>query len=225
MKTSENINELAGALAKAQAEIKNAKFDAKNPHFKSKYATLASVRDAITPALTKHGLAIAHATSLEGNGMLVVNSRLMHTSGQWIEAAWPIIGDTNKPQAMMSAYTYAKRANDAALTNIASEEDDDANEAQEHGQMDPDMRNMTGDPRAKGYKTNGTTPGAVAAQNTNAAYASLTNEIRAATSLDALKEWKRLRAKEINALPTDWIDHLAEEYERQKDELSARVPA
>ena len=224
MRTSEQINELAAALAKAQLKIKNATLNKINPHFKSKYADLAAVRDAVTGPLAEQGLSITQMTG-ESEGKLVVYTRLLHSSGQWIESAYPIINDTNKPQAMGSALTYARRYSIAALCNIASEEDDDGNEAQEHGRKDPDMRNMTGDPQAKGYKSNGTTPGAVKAQGTNAVYTTLTQEIRAATSLDALKEWKKLRAKEINSLPPDWIDHLADEYERQKDELGARVPA
>lgn len=224
MRTSDSINEIAAALAKAQAEIKNAAFNRTNPHFKSKYADLASVRDAVTPALAKNGIAVVQMTG-EAEGRMIVSTRLIHASGQWLESCYPIINDTNKPQAMGSALSYARRYSLSAITNIASEEDDDANEAQEHGRKDPDMRNMTGDPSAKGYKSNGNTPGAVKAQNTNAAYESLTREIRAATSLEALKEWKDLRKREINSLPPDWIDHLADEYERQKDDLSAKVAA
>ena len=56
MKTSDTINELAGALAKAQAIMGNAHMDKTNPHFKSRYATLASVRDAITPPVRAFGL-------------------------------------------------------------------------------------------------------------------------------------------------------------------------
>jgi hypothetical protein len=224
MKTSDSINELAAALAKAQLKIKNATLNKINPHFRSKYADLAAVRDAVTGPLAEQGLSITQMTG-ESEGKLVVYTRLLHSSGQWIESAYPIINDTNKPQAMGSALTYARRYSIAALCNIASEEDDDGNEAQEHGRKDPDMRNMTGDPSAKGYKANGTTPGAVKAQATNALYTRLTQEIRAATNLEALKEWKKLQAKEINSLPPDWIDHLADEYERQKDELGARVPA
>lgn len=227
MRTSEQINELAAALAKAQAEIKNATLNKTNPHFKSRYADLAAVRDAVTAPLAKQGLALIQATTMDdsGQGPLFVVTRLIHGSGQWLESIYPIIADTNKPQAMGSALTYARRYSISALCNIASEDDDDGESAQEHGRKDPDMRNMTGDPQAKGYKSNGNTPGAVKAQNTNAAYTVLTQEIRAATSLDALKEWKKLRAKEINSLPPDWIDHLADEYERQKDELGAKVPA
>jgi hypothetical protein len=51
---SEQINELVTALAKAQAEMQNAPYNQTNPAFKSKYADLASIRDATIPSLTKH---------------------------------------------------------------------------------------------------------------------------------------------------------------------------
>jgi hypothetical protein len=132
VKTSEQINELAGALAKAQGEMKNAAFDKVNPHFKNKYATLAAIRDAITPTLTKNGISVIQPTVM-GEGVLVVTTRLMHSSGQWIESEYPIINDTNKPQAMGSALTYARRYSLAAICGIASDEDDDANAAEANG--------------------------------------------------------------------------------------------
>ena len=53
---SESLKELATALAKAQGEIKGALKDSANPFFKSKYADLSSVVDAIKVAFSKHGL-------------------------------------------------------------------------------------------------------------------------------------------------------------------------
>jgi len=55
MKKSENICDLAFALAKAQSEMQNPQFDSKNPHFKSSYASLASVRNAVVPVLARNG--------------------------------------------------------------------------------------------------------------------------------------------------------------------------
>lgn len=49
--TSELINEISSALSKAQSEIKNAVFNRTNPHFKSRYADLASIRDAVARPL------------------------------------------------------------------------------------------------------------------------------------------------------------------------------
>ena len=56
MRTSETINELAAALAAAQGEMQNAAMSAENPHFKSRYADLAAIRNATIPALSKNGL-------------------------------------------------------------------------------------------------------------------------------------------------------------------------
>jgi hypothetical protein len=128
MRTSENIDQLATALASAQSEMKNAKLNKVNPHFKSKYADLAEIRDTVTPALSKHGLAMVHGLDPSDNGIHVV-SRLLHKSGQWIESRFPIAYD--KPQVMASGVTYGRRYNSSALTNISADDDDDANAANE----------------------------------------------------------------------------------------------
>ena len=102
MRTSEQINELAAALAKAQAEMKNATLNKINPHFKSKYADLAMIRDTVTPALAKNSIAVSQGIDTLDSGIVVV-TRLLHSSGQWIESRIPIAYD--KPQAMGSAIT------------------------------------------------------------------------------------------------------------------------
>lgn len=126
MKTSDSIKELATAFAKAQAALKNAPFDKMNPHFKSKYATLVSVRDVLVPTLSANGLSVIQGASVM-DGQSVVTTRLMHTSGEWIESAYPF--QVDKPQQMASAMTYARRISLAAICGIASEEDDDGNAA------------------------------------------------------------------------------------------------
>jgi hypothetical protein len=124
---SEQINELVTALAKAQAEMDNAPMLSENPHFRSKYADLASIRNATIPHLAKHGLALFQVTEMNGNGLLLV-TRLGHTSGQEIKSVYPI-PYSDKPHVMGSALTYAKRYSWAAICGIAAEEDDDANAA------------------------------------------------------------------------------------------------
>jgi hypothetical protein len=126
---SEQINELATALAKAQAEMGNAAFNRVNPAFKSKYADLASIRDATMPALTKHGLSLFQVTELNATEMLLI-TRLAHTSGQWLQSVYPITVN-ERPHIMGSALTYARRYSWAAICGVAAEEDDDANAAQE----------------------------------------------------------------------------------------------
>lgn len=126
MTTSDQVNEIAAALAKAQAQMKNAVLNKVNPHFKSKYADLAGIRDAVTPALTAHGIAVVQTLDVSVEERYFVRTRLMHASGQWIESLCPIIG-MGDMQKMGSAVTYARRYSLSAICGIAADEDDDAN--------------------------------------------------------------------------------------------------
>ena len=122
------FDKIAAALAKAQSEMLNAQMNKINPHFKSRYADLASIREATLPALNKNGLAVAQFTKMHGD-LLVLHTRLIHTSGQFIEGEYPLPMALDKPQVMGSAYTYAKRYSWAAICAVSAEEDDDANAA------------------------------------------------------------------------------------------------
>lgn len=125
MKTSENINELAVALNKAQSEFMVAKKDAKNPFFKSKYATLNSVYEAVAPALLSNGFTIIQPI-VDNN----VETTLVHASGQFITSSCPIVcAKQNDPQAMGSAITYARRYSLASLLGVMTDEDDDGEKA------------------------------------------------------------------------------------------------
>lgn len=127
MTHSEQINELAAALAKAQGQIEGAKKDSINPHFKNRYADLASVWDACREALTTNGLSVVQsAENCEaGYG---VTTMLLHTSGQWIRGTLYLKPAKDDPQGAGSALTYARRYALAAMVGIAPE-DDDANAA------------------------------------------------------------------------------------------------
>lgn len=117
---SDDVSELAKALVEVQKIVGNAEKDAKNPFFKSNYATLKSVLEATRQPLADNGLAITQ-TMLEDKLVTV----LMHTSGQWIRSILnlnPI--KANDPQSMGSAITYARRYALAAIVNITQEDDD-----------------------------------------------------------------------------------------------------
>lgn len=124
MNQSESLDALSKALAAAQGEMKNAVLNRVNPHFKNRYADLAAIRDAVIPALSKHGVAVTQFTDFR-DGTSVLVTRLMHESGQWIEGAYPLTQQTN-PQAMGSQLTYARRYNLSAIAGISADEDDDA---------------------------------------------------------------------------------------------------
>lgn len=125
MKTSETIDALSKALAAAQGEMENATLNRVNPHFRSKYADLAAIRDAVIPALSKNGLSVTQATGFDEAGNLRLYTRLTHESGQWIESVFPLKANDN-PQAMGSQLTYARRYTLSAISGISADEDDDA---------------------------------------------------------------------------------------------------
>lgn len=209
MRTSENIDQLAKALAAAQSEMKNAKLNKVNPHFKSRYADLAEIRDTVTPALSKQGIAVSHGLDAIDSGLVVV-TRLIHASGQWLESRFPIAYD--KPQTMGSAITYGRRYNLSAIANIAADDDDDANSANEKPASAPVMTAANG------------TSGASKAAN-RGTYETMVKAIRNAPTVKALADWYKANVNEIDKLPPDWLDELRVEYADRKSELEKALAA
>ncbi len=119
----EPCKELIAALIKAQSEMKPAALNKINPHFQSKYADLASIREATVGPLNDNGLAICQGTRMNG-GDIVLWTRLLHTSGQLIESEYPIPLDA--PQKMGISITYARRYCWSAMCGMVADEDQDA---------------------------------------------------------------------------------------------------
>jgi hypothetical protein len=123
MKQSESINELATALSAAQAEMGGAVKDSANPFFKSKYADLTSVVKAIKEPFANHGLSYTQFPCA-ADGCVGVTTRLMHSSGQWLESEYMLPMVKNDPQAAGSAITYARRYALQAMAGIPTADDD-----------------------------------------------------------------------------------------------------
>jgi hypothetical protein len=123
MNASPQINELAAALAKAQAAIKGAVKDSANPFFKSKYADLASVWDACRKPLTDNGLSVAQFPKLQ-DGLVVLTTMLMHASGQFLSDDLNAEPKDTSPQGIGSTITYLRRYALAAVAGVAPEDDD-----------------------------------------------------------------------------------------------------
>lgn len=128
---SDQINELACALSKAQGEMRAASKDGLNPHRKSKYATLDSIWDACREPLSKNGLSISQLISQEGESVSLV-TMLMHSSGQWIQSTIPVTAGKVGPQEIGAALTYMRRYSLAAIAGVTVDEDDDGEEAQKN---------------------------------------------------------------------------------------------
>ena len=121
---SENLNEISAALAKAQGEIRGAVKDASNPHFRSQYATLASVWEACRDALSKNGIAVVQSPTSDEAGNIAVETILTHSSGQWISGAVGCKPGKADAQGVGSVITYLRRYSLAAMVGVAPEDDD-----------------------------------------------------------------------------------------------------
>ena len=198
---SPDIDKLTTALAKAQAEMENAPLNKVNPHFKSKYADLAAIRDATLPVLTKHGLSISQTTRLDGEQFVLVTF-LAHASGQYITSVYPL-PFSDKPQVMGSAITYARRYSWASMCGVTAEEDDDANAAQEGA------KNGTRKPSAQ-LKRESVWPGFEA-------------DLRDVQSVVGLAKLEKHYAEAAKDWPAAWQTQASEAIEKRRDELTASV--
>ncbi len=123
---------LFAALAKAQAKIRNASKDSKNPHFNSKYADLASVAEACREALTENGICVLQDPSTDGNQVRCVTT-LGHASGESFESRpLAMVPRDLSPQSVGSCVTYLRRYQLASVVGVAPD-DDDGNAAQNGG--------------------------------------------------------------------------------------------
>ena len=127
MKHSDELKNIAKALAKFQADIKDPARDKDNPYFKSKYVALDGLLDAVRPVLATNGLSFIQSPVSNGQDM-GVTTLLMHDSGEWIESdPFVLHAVKNDPPACGSAITYARRYSLSAVLGVAWDDDDDAN--------------------------------------------------------------------------------------------------
>ena len=124
MKTSESIKHICVALLAAQRKISFAAKDSTNPHFKSKYADLPTVIDAIKPALNEAGIVFMQSASPCPTGTLALTTRLIHESGEWIEDTATLPLQKNDPQGYGSAMSYARRYSLASIIGLYQDDDD-----------------------------------------------------------------------------------------------------
>jgi hypothetical protein len=116
---SDDITELAKALLEAQHEIEAVPKNQVNPFFKSTYADLASILEAIKEPLYRHGLVAVQLTTGDG-----LTTMLMHTSGQFIRSTMNMHLDKQTPQGQGSGISYARRYMIPGLFNIPLVDDD-----------------------------------------------------------------------------------------------------
>lgn len=123
MQRSEQLNELFAALAKAQGAYQAATKDSENPHFRSRYADLASGWNAVRAALSANGLSVIQDLTTDEQGVRV-ETILGHSSGQFISGDLFVPAARMDAQGIGSASTYGRRYALYAIAGIAPEDDD-----------------------------------------------------------------------------------------------------
>jgi len=130
-RSSETIGKIAGALAKAQAELENpeksltATIPSVFPREESRtfrYASLASGLEIVRKCLSRHEIATVQATAIDcDSGLIRLSTTLLHSSGEWVSSDWPVcpVSEMAAPHRMGTALTYARRYALFTLVGIA----------------------------------------------------------------------------------------------------------
>lgn len=126
MQKSESITNIAKALILFHVKMGEVYKDAKNPFFKSSYATLSNIQDAIKEPLIESGLTVCQFPTGE-HGLTTL---ILHESGEYLLSEYTMTPVKNDPQGIGSCITYQKRyALVSALNLNVQDEDDDGNKA------------------------------------------------------------------------------------------------
>lgn len=124
MNKSESINKISAAMLKAQLTMGDAVKGAANPFFRSSYADLNSIREAVTPALNAVGITVLQPTTFL-DGRTFVETTLLHESGEFLSSLTEIVAaKANDPQAAGSAISYARRYGLQSFLSVGAVDDD-----------------------------------------------------------------------------------------------------
>lgn len=124
VQVSDQCAELFAALSAFQGEVQPPKKTATNPHFKSKFADLAEVLDAVRGPMAKHGLSLTQMPVGTCDGVVRVVTLVGHKSGQWLKGVLDMPLAQKTPQGVGSTVSYARRYCAMAALGIAAEDDD-----------------------------------------------------------------------------------------------------
>lgn len=127
MKRSDSITELMTALAKLRMLVGKIQKDSKNPFFKSSYASLPHIIEAIEAPLQECNLSFSQPP--DGKGLTTI---VCHTeSGEFLESTFEMVPQKDDPQGWGSAITYNRRYSLVSTLGLNLDEDDDGNKASE----------------------------------------------------------------------------------------------
>lgn len=221
IETSDNISELAKVLPQAQASMGDVFKNANNPAFRSKYADLAAVVEAVMPALNQHGIALLQPASGLVGDVVKVTTMLLHESGQWVRCTTTVAVTKRDAHGVGSAITYGRRFGLQSMSGVAPTDDDgNAASAKPVGAPKNLSVHQEGD---DWWGADG--PGMNAAQAKREGWGDKLDEwlgfVPTIPTAAAWKEWCAENADDIKRLPKGWRIQLREEVEVRGRELGA----
>ena len=141
MQTSESVVELVSALAKSQSEFEQVQRTMTNAFFHSKYATLDDMLFSCMPVLSANGLAIIQPIETVENGDTILETRLFHTSGEWLSSKVKVPTMQQKGANALQEFgigiTYMRRYMLSSLLGISTEDDNDGNKPKQDAKPRP----------------------------------------------------------------------------------------
>jgi len=124
MEKSESIINIAKSLIEFSIKVGKIKKDEKNPFFKSSYASLSAIQDAIQLPLAESGMALTQVPDGDCLTTLLIHAE----TGEFLQATYNIHASKNDPQGIGSAITYARRYAIGAILNLNIDSDNDGQE-------------------------------------------------------------------------------------------------
>jgi len=202
-RSSESVAALAGALAKAQAELTNPEkslvatlpTERGHPERTFRYASLSAGLEIVRKTLGQHEIAIIQSTAIDGDsGTIKLTTTLAHASGEWIASDWPVcaLAEMPAPHRMGAALTYARRYGLFTLVGIAGEDDLDAPELPLQPSSPAQISSPPLPPPSYGKKSNLAKPAVTLHHEASAQQRDkLLLEIAAISSFDGAAEWAK----------------------------------
>ena len=117
--------QLAGALTAAQAALGPVRKNKRNPHYRSTYADLAAVCEAIREPATAAGLSWSHTTRQAGDGWIVIETTITHESGATRTHTFPARPTKSDPQSIAGIVSYGMRYGLIMAFGLATSDDAD----------------------------------------------------------------------------------------------------
>lgn len=161
---SDSLAKFAPAFLKLQGELEPVKKDADNPFFRSKYAELSSIQEAVQPLLTKYEFMIFQEPGNLHN-MLALTTTLMHVSGEYVRSTVAFPVSKQDPQGYGSAITYARRYALQSILGLPVVDDDGAAASGTSGPQGSKASHPTPPPRPPAVKAPSAAPAPVIADN------------------------------------------------------------